>query len=149
MRFSPPAVFLFAAILLGCQKEAVPQGPEDVLMDFVARMRRVHGRAGEGEAVVNLLWEPARQNLKERARRASALSGRELSPGELIVPSWFALHLSPERSVARIDGEWAEVTLYGGSGESVQARCIKEKAEWKVALELPPLAPIRMREEEE
>src|SRR5688572_6733625 len=116
MRWSLGTMIFGAGLLLGCQKEVAPQGPEDVLMDFVTRMRRVHGQAEERDAVVELLWEPARQNLKERARRASALSGRELSPGELLVPSWFALHLSPERSVARIDGEWAEVTLSGGSG---------------------------------
>jgi hypothetical protein len=134
---------------VACQQEEAPAGPSDVLMKFVGKMRQVHGKADDGDQVVELLWKPARDNLKERARRASALSGRELSPGELVVPSWFALHLPVERAEARIDGEWAEVTAFGSDGGSVQARCIREEGEWKVALELPPLAPIRMREKEE
>jgi hypothetical protein len=143
--------FVFVGLLsalfsMGCQKEATPSGPGDVLMNFVRQMRQVHGQAQDADQVVDLIWERARDNLKERARRASALSGRELSSGELIVPSWFALHLVPERAEARIDGDWAEVTLFGASGDTVQARCILEEDGWKVALELPPLAPIRMRE---
>jgi len=99
--------------------------------------------------VLELLWKPARDNLQERARRASALSGRELGAGEMIVPSWFALHVVPDRTEVRIDGDWAEVTVISASGESVQGRCIREAEGWKVALELPPLAPIRQREESE
>lgn len=118
-----------------------------MVIEFVSSMRRVHGDALTADAVVDLLWEPARENLKERARRASALSGRELSPGEMIVPSWFALHLSPERVLARMDDDWAEVTVIGSSEESIQLRCVQEEGKWRVALELPPLAPIRHREE--
>ncbi len=136
-------------MLAGCQKEAREVGPEDVVFEFVAAMRRVHGDVPAGEAAVELLWEPARDNLRERARRASALSGRELSVGEMIVPSWFALHLSPERVEAREDGDWAEVTVFGMGDESVQMRCVREDGKWRVALELPPLAPIRHREETE
>lgn len=140
-------VLAAAGFLVGCQKEAREAGPEDVVFDFVAAMRRVHGDVAAGEAAVDLLWEPARDNLRERARRASALSGRELSVGEMIVPSWFALHLSPERVEAREDGEWAEVTVFGVEEESVQMRCVQEEGKWRVALEVPPLAPIRHREE--
>ncbi len=122
-------------------------GPAVVVSEWIAKMRQVHGDEQAGRDVVGLLWKPARDNLKERARRASALSGRELSPGELIAPSWFALHLVPERTEQRIDGEWAEVTLTSAAGESVKARCIQEEGDWKVALELPPLAPIRKLEE--
>lgn len=112
-------------------------------------MRRAHGDPADGERVVELIWEPARANLKERARRASALSGRVLLPGEMIVPSWFALHLSPERIESRRDGDWAEVTVHGAGNESAQMRCVLEDGNWRVVLELPPLAPIRHRDESE
>lgn len=137
-----PALFSFA-----CQKEEAPVGPAMVVTEWITKMRQVHGDEQAGQDVVGLLWKPARDNLTERARRASALSGRELSPGELIAPSWFALHLVPEKTEQRIDGEWAEVTLTSAAGESVKARCIQEEGDWKVALELPPLAPIRKLEE--
>jgi hypothetical protein len=139
---------LVCALLLGaCQKETRELGPEAVVSEFISTMRRAHGDPADGERAAELLWEPARANLKERARRASALSGRELLPGEMIVPSWFALHVSPERIEARRDGEWAEVTVFGAAEESVQMRCVLEEGNWRVALELPPLAPIRHRDE--
>jgi hypothetical protein len=140
-------VLLSCWVLWGCQKEEQPVGPQEVLKQFIVAMRNVHGEPAAGERVVELLWAPARKNLEERARRASALSGRDLSPGELIVPSWFALHLSPDDLSVRLDGDWAEVTVTDSSGNSVQTRCKKEEDGWKVALELPPLAPIRVREE--
>lgn len=143
------ALSLLLAAASGCQPETAPDGPEVVLTKWISTMRQVHGDVEAGDRVVQLLWKPARDNLKERARRASALSGRELSPGEVVAPSWFALHLVPERSEVRIDGEWAEVTLISASGEKSHARCRREEDEWKVALELPPLAPIRQRMESE
>lgn len=147
MKFSPALLLLCGGFLGACQQETQERGPEDVVSEFVNTMRRAHGNIRDGEAAVALMWEPARENLEERARRASALSGRELSAGEMIVPSWFALHLSPERIEARRDGEWAEVTVYGAGEESVQLRCVQEEGKWRVALELPPLAPIRHREQ--
>lgn len=141
-----PAICLLSWSCLACQKEEAPLGPSGVVAAWISQMRQVHGEDAAGKEVVELLWKPARENLRERARRASALSGRELSPGELIAPSWFALHLIPETTEERIDGSWAEVTLTSASGEQVKARCIQEEGDWKVALELPPLAPIRKRE---
>lgn len=143
-------VLLFSCGLCACQKEERPDdGPANVLQRFIAGMRGVHGDAEAGQKVFALLWKPARDNLEERARRASALSGRELAPGELIVPSWFALLISPDKLEVRVEGEWAEVTVTEDSGASVQTRCVREEGAWKVALELPPLAPIHSREEVE
>jgi hypothetical protein len=138
-----PLTFL---CLLGCEQEQSPPGPKEVVLDFIVAMRSVHGGPESGVRVVKLLWEPARDNLQERARRASALSGRELNPAEMIAPSWFALRLVPEETQERLDGRWAEVLLLGASGERALARCVMEGEDWKVALELPPLAPIRQRD---
>lgn len=144
------ALSALATALLSCSTQQEEPGssrrPDDVLRRFVSNMRQVHGEDQAGEAVFELLWKPARDNLLERARRASALSGRQLSPGELIVPSWFALHLALETTEVRIDGDWAEITVTDSTRGSVQVRCRREEDGWKVALELPPLAPIRQRE---
>lgn len=133
--------------LSGCREKQKAPGPDDVVANFVSAMSRAHGAPESGQRVVELLWEPARENLEERAERASALSGRELEAGELIAPSWFSLHVVPEKYESRIEGQWAEVTVIGTRGERVKTRCRKEDGEWKVALELPPLPPIREREE--
>jgi hypothetical protein len=149
VRHLAPMVLLSFSLSACQQEELRTEGPAEVLKQFILAMRGVHGESEAGQAVVELLWSPAVSNLEERARRASALSGRELLPGELIVPSWFALHLSPDRLDVRLDGDWAEVTVSDSSGASIQTRCKKEEGGWKVALELPPLAPIRAREEGE
>ncbi len=135
------------ALLSGCQEEEATAGPGEVLQQFVTSMQRVHGSPEVAGEVVQMLWEPARKNLMERARRASALSGRELTPGEMIVPSWFALHVWSGDVDVRIDGTWAEVTCQGPQGEQARARLVQEDGKWRVALELPPLSPIRHREE--
>ena len=136
------------ALALGCQKTTGDQAPGAVALNFVGAMRRLHGDVESGKLAYNLMWEPARKNLRERARRASALSGRELHPGELIVPSWFAMRLIPESYEQRIDGSWAQVTLFDAAGQSSIARLVNEEGQWKVALELPPLSPIRSRDGE-
>lgn len=137
-----------AALALSCQKAQGDQAPGAVALSFVSAMRRLHGDVDSAKVAYNLMWEPARKNLRERARRASALSGRELHPGELIVPSWFAMRLIPESYEQRIDGAWAQVTLFDASGHSSIARLVNEEGKWKVALELPPLSPIRSRDSE-
>ena len=87
---------------LGCEEEAAPQGPEAIVAQFISRMQRVHGGSESGDQVVELLWKPARDNLTERARRSSALAGRTLASGELIAPSWFSLHLTPDHFETRL-----------------------------------------------
>ncbi len=138
---------LLTLAISSCQQESAPKGPDVVLRSFVNTMRQVHGSKESADSAYEMMWEPARENLQERARRASALSGRKLSPGEMIVPSWFALYLVPESTDVRIDGEWAEVKILGTDGASTVARCKLEEGGWKVALELPSLSAIRQRDE--
>ncbi len=135
--------------LLGCEEEPAPQGPQDgpqvVVRELLSRLRRVHGDPQAGEKVAELLWEPARENLAERAKRASAVSGRELMRGEMLAPSWLSFYLVPERFEWRRQGGWAEVQAIAADGQSSTVRCVLEEGEWKVVLELPPLPPIRQR----
>ncbi|HXS15624.1 MAG TPA: hypothetical protein VN764_00460 [Polyangiaceae bacterium] len=142
-------VALASLLVLGCEPAPTQEVPGRVALEFVSAMRRVHGDVEAGKAAYQLMWQPARKNLEERARRASALSGRELHPGELIVPSWFALRLIPESYEERIDGQWAQVTLTDGGGQSSVARLVLEEGKWKVALELPALTAIRSRVDEQ
>ncbi len=156
MRPSPLArcarvVVLLGALgaLAGCEEKEVAQGPEVVVQRFIAGMQGVHGDPARGEAVVALLWGPARDNLEERARRAAAASGHPVRPGEMLAPSWFSLQLTPRSYASRIDGDWAEVTVRGDDPAQGQyrVRCVREDDTWRVALELPPLAPIRKRDD--
>ncbi len=119
-----------------------------MVLELVNLFRRAHGDRAIADSAADLLWESGRSNLEERARRASALSGREISPGEIIVPSWFSPHFAVDGTEVRYEGSWAEVELRGSAGERAHVRCVNEEGSWKVALELPPLPPIRHRETE-
>lgn len=130
---------------LGCSDQEQERGPEEAVRQFLTHMQQLHGHAHLSEQVYQSLWRPAREHLTERARRASALSGRAIEPEEMIAPSRFALHFEPESFQVRQTGKRAQVVILGNAGEQAQTRCFLEDDGWKIALEMPPLPPIRAR----
>jgi hypothetical protein len=140
---------LSALLLMGCEREAIDSRPEQVVEEFIQRMQRVHGDNKAARAAYELLWVEARRNLAERAKRASAVAGREVAPEEMLAPSRFSLKLTPKRYSPQIDGDWALVTISGEGPDarSFTLRCVREDGHWRVVLELPPLAPIQHRPE--
>jgi len=86
--------------------------------------------------------------LAERAKRASAVAGREIAPEEMIAPSHFSLAYRPKKLTARTDGDWSEVTVRGeASAQPHVVKCVREDGRWRVVLELPLLPPIQRRPE--
>lgn len=134
--------------LSACREAPREEGPGKAALRLVATLRQVHGDPAVGQRAFALLARPARENLEERARRASALSGRTVLPGEMLVPSFFSMHLSPVTHEERIEGDRAEVTFIARDGRRSIVRMVREDTHWVAALELPPLSPIRQRERE-
>lgn len=134
-----------AGVLAACQEEPSDVEPDRLVAEFIQRMKRVHGDRKAARAAYELLWADARRNLAERAKRASDVAGRELAPEEMLPPSRFSLHHEPRRFEARIDGDWAEVTVTGEDGAVNRVKCVREDGRWRVVLELPPLTPIERR----
>jgi hypothetical protein len=134
-----------ACMLAACRQEPSDVEPERLVADFIQRMQRVHGERKSARAAYDLLWADARRNLAERAKRASDVAGREIAPEEMLPPSRFSLHHKPRRYEARVDGDWAEVTVTGEDGSTNKVKCVREDGNWRVVLELPPLAPIERR----
>jgi len=142
------ALLVAAGVLqMGCEAEAKDSTPERVVQEFIDRMQRVHGDRRSARLAYELLWVDARKNLAERAKRASAVAGREIAPEEMIAPSHFSLAYRPKKLSARIDGDWAEVTMTGGTNATPPhtVKCVREDGHWRVVLELPLLPPIQRR----
>ena len=142
-------VCVAAALALGaCQSDVVDAGPDTVVEELVHRLGRVHGDPKVARAAYELLWSDAKRALAERAKRASAVMGREVAPQSMFAPSRFWLGFLPKRYVARIDGDWAVVTAIGEEPSQRQdIKCVREDGHWRVVLVIPPLPPMQRREE--
>jgi hypothetical protein len=141
------ALLLGCLTELGCEAEAKDATPARVVQEFIERMQRVHGDPRAARLAYELLWVDARRNLAERAKRASAVAGREIAPEEMLAPSHFSLAYRPKKLTARTDGDWSEVTITGETNASQPhlVKCVREDGHWRVVLELPPLSPIQRR----
>jgi hypothetical protein len=138
----------FALALAGCRADVVDAGPDAVVEEFVGRMERVHGDPKSARDAYELLWSEAKRSLAERAKRASAVAGREVAPQAMFAPSRFWLSFLPRRYVAHVDGDWAVVTAIGDEPtQREDVKCVREDGHWRVVLVLPPLPPIQRRDE--
>ena len=145
-RWLAGALLALSLTQVGCEAEAKDSTPERVVQEFMDRMQRVHGDPHSARLAYELLWVEARRNLAERAKRASAVAGREIAPEEMLAPSHFSLAYRPKKLSARTDGDWSEVTVTGEvSTQPHTVKCVREDGHWRVVLELPLLPPIQRR----
>ena len=141
------ALALFVGGLMGCARQSSDDTPERAVQEFVDRMQRVHGDTSRSKAAFELLAAPARANLEERAKRASAASGRSVTPEEMLAPSRFFLSFQPRSWSTERGPDWAIVTAEGESpSQRKQIRCVQEKGHWKVMIDLPELPPLERRD---
>ena len=134
-------------LLSGCRDHPEAGGPEEAVQQFIDGMQRVHGDIERASAAYRLLAKADRDNLAERARRASAVAGRTLAPEEMLAPSRFYLEFQPVRWSSKDSGNYSLVTAQGSSADQRrEIRCVKEADGWKVLLDLPALPPIERRE---
>jgi len=140
-------VLVAALAAVACEREPVDDSPEQVVEEFIMRMQRVHGDPVAAKAAYELLWQDARENLAERAKRASAVSGTSVAPEAMLAPSRFSLRFKPRHYSVRVEGKWAAVTVTGEAPATQrrEVRCAKEPEGWRVVLALPALPPIQKR----
>lgn len=140
---------LAASCLLwvACTRRAADETPEGVVQAWLDRMEHVHENPDDAARAYELLSSETKKNLEERARRASAATGRKMSPESMLVPSRFSLRFVPRSMRARIAGERALVDVVGANAEVERAEvpCVLEEGRWRVDLVLPPLPAIETR----
>lgn len=141
------AAGLWGVVTVQCRAERVENTPAQVVEEFVDRMQRVHGDPASARAAYDLLWADARKNLAERAKRASAASGRKIAPEEMIAPSRFSMRFKPQKYSAQVQGQWAVVSVTGenSSEQHVEIPCALEDGQWRVVLQLPPPPAVTQR----
>jgi hypothetical protein len=141
------ALLALALLALGCRSHPEAGGPEEAVQQFIDGMQRVHGDIERARVAYELLSKSDRDNLAERARRASAVAGRTLAPEEMLAPSRFYLEFQPVRWSSKDSGNYSVVTAQGPSPDQRrEIRCVKEADGWKVLLDLPALPPVERRE---
>lgn len=140
------ALAALAPMLASCRSRAPGASPEGAVRELVERMRRVQGDPADAKAAYALLSANAQANLKARAERYSAASGKAIAPEAMIVPSLFILRFEPQRYRAQISGSYALVEAQGLlPDERAQIQCVLEDEVWRVDMQLPPLPPIQTR----
>jgi hypothetical protein len=142
-----PRAALFVALLAGCGRKPFDATPEGVARELIERMERVQGDPKDARLVFDLLSRQAQTNLSDRARRASAASGKRMGPEQMIVPSHWFPRFQPRQWATRTAGNRAVVEMTGLDPETERAEmpCVLEDARWRIDLVLPALPPIEHR----
>jgi len=135
------------ALLAGCYRHQADETPEGATKAWLDLMQKAHADPAANLAAFELLSQSSKENLQERARRATAATGRTIAPEEMLVASRFSLRFAPRQMKARIAGDRAIVDVTGGDTNSERAavRCVREDGKWRVDLMLPPLPAIEKR----
>ncbi|MCL2823311.1 MAG: hypothetical protein FWD57_04905 [Polyangiaceae bacterium] len=148
-RWDPTRRQMLAAaglLLLGCRRRSPDETPEGVVAEWLERIARVHGDSDDAAMAYELLASETKKNLEERARRASAATGRKMTPESMLVPSRFSLRFKPRSMKSRVAGDRAIVDVVGvGGAERAQVPCVREKGRWRIDLVLPSLPEVERR----
>lgn len=138
-------VLVLAGLALpGCERD--PQdSPEGALAQWVAAMNASRSDISARRRAYELLSDPARASLGERAARASQLSGRDIQPWEMLAPGRFTLHIpfDPEALVATTTGDHAIIVARGRAGDRAEVPMVREAGHWRVDLTLPPMRAVQ------
>ncbi len=133
-------IVLTALVLAGCTRAAPDATPEGALRAWLEHMEAAQDDPHEAREAYRLLGPASRENLAQRAERASQLQGRRTEPYEIVAPGFFGLRFRPEAMKATVVGDRASVEVTGNHGsERATVACVREGGGWRVELDLPPL----------
>jgi hypothetical protein len=140
-----PKLLLLMA-LAACEPAPPNDTPEGAVREFIEIVRGFHGNEQDANTLFELLSERAKQNLRSRADRYGAASGKKIGPTAMIVPSRMTPRFNPQAYSARIVGKYALVDVVGVTAAQVaQVPCVFEDDLWRLDLVLPELPPMQQR----
>lgn len=133
----------------GCSRGAPEATPEGVVRELLDRFDRAESDPTEIQGAVELLSLSTQANLAERARRASAATGRNVLPHEMIAPARFAPRFQPRQMHTHAMGDHALVDVVGIDPDTDRAEvtCVLEDGKWRIEMALPPVPPAEHRSE--
>jgi hypothetical protein len=137
---------LSVAALAACDPTPQSATPEGAVREFVEVVRGFHGAESDAQQLFELLSERAKSNLRTRAERYGAASGKKIAPWAMLVPSRMAPRFTPQSYTAQVVGKYALVEVVGvGPNERARVPCVLEDDRWRVDLVLPELPELQRR----
>jgi hypothetical protein len=129
-----------------CGRSAAPK-PDVVVSELVEHLQAGGRSPDAARGAFELLSKAARDNLRARAERYAAASGRALPPERMIAPHMSEVAFEPRAfRTLRAANDEAEVEVVGLlEGERARVQLVWEEGAWKVALPLPALPPVTQR----
>ncbi len=133
-------VAFVASALCACQRapDATPEGALDLFL------RACHDAPHDPDAAAHayaLLAPAARRVLEDRARRATGITGKPVTPEQMLVPAWSPLRFDVAKMDTVFAGDKAHafVDVRGPDPATQQARVPMELEGpgWRVAIAIP------------
>ncbi len=143
-------LLLIVPLLVACGRKPPDATPEGAVRELLERLEAVHGDPKAARAVFELLSKSAQRSLSDRARRASAATGKRLAPEQMIAPSHYFPRFRPQEWSTRTVGARATVDVVGldPATERAGIPCVFEDGGWRIDLVLSTLPPIERRQVE-
>jgi hypothetical protein len=129
------------SFMSGCSRAAPDATPDGALRELLDRMEVAIEDPRAMNEAYDLLGKNAKQNLEERAQRASLVQGKRVNPRDMLATGHFGLRFRPKGMTVRIEGDLATVAVTGSDPqERAEVVCVRVGGSWKVEPELPPLS---------
>jgi hypothetical protein len=140
------SIACICAALAACEPTAFNETPDGAVRELVSLMRGFNGIDRDAKALFELLSERAKTNLRQRADRYGAASGKKIAPWAMFVPSRMVLSFVPQVYTAQIVGKYALVDVIGVTPDQhAQVPCVLQDGLWHVDLVLPELDAVEHR----
>lgn len=133
MRYTPWLAFAFA-LMAGCSHPPPDATPEGALKLFLEDMDESSDDPRLVRRAYALLGPAARANLEERAKRTSRLSGRQVSPWDMLAAGRFGMSFPYKTMRTSVVGERASIEVFGAdpATEHASVACVHEADGWRV-----------------